>query len=209
VPQSIIQVPFGPIGICWDAGALTAIDLDPVTVTGGREHPSGHHRTSRRVPEAGLTPLGLRRERLAALVDQERDRRTVRTPEQDDVVSQGPGEEGLSGVIHRQLNEYFESRATDFDLPLALQGTLFQRRLWAELIRIPFGQTRTYGEIARLLGSSPRAVGQACRANPCPIVVPCHRVVAIKGLGGFAGDTSGRKLAVKRWLLDHEGVGER
>jgi methylated-DNA-[protein]-cysteine S-methyltransferase len=209
VPQSIIQAPFGPIGIRWDAGALTAIELDPVTVTGGREHRSDHHRTSRRMPEAGLTPLGLHRERLAALVDQESDRRTFRTPEQDDVVSQGLGEERLSGVIHRQLNEYFESRATDFDLPLALQGTLFQRRLWAELIRIPFGQTRTYGEIARLLGSSPRAVGQACRANPCPIVVPCHRVVAIKGLGGFSGDTSGRKLAVKRWLLDHEGVGER
>ena len=52
----------------------------------------------------------------------------------------------------------------------------------------------------------PRAVGQACRANPCPIVVPCHRVVAVKGLGGFAGDRDGRKLAIKRWLLRHEGV---
>jgi methylated-DNA-[protein]-cysteine S-methyltransferase len=205
VPQSIIQAPFGPIGICWDADALTAIELDPVTVTGEREHPSGHLRTSPRVSEAGLKPGELCRERLAPLVDQNKDRRIVSAPERDDVVSQDPDEDGLPGAIHRQLNEYFESHATDFDLPLALQGTLFQRRLWAELTRIPFGQTRTYGEIARLLGSSPRAVGQACRANPCPIVVPCHRVVAIKGLGGFAGDTSGCKLAVKRWLLDHEG----
>ncbi len=208
MPQSIILAPFGPIGICWDAGALTAIELDPVTVTGGREHPSGHHRTSHRVVEAGLKPLGLRCERLAALVDKGNDRHSFSAPEQDDVLSQGPDEDGLPGAIHRQLNEYFESRAMDFDLPLGLQGTVFQRRLWAELMRIPFGQTRRYGEIARLLGSSPRAVGQACRANPCPIVVPCHRVVAIKGLGGFAGDTSGRKLAVKRWLLDHEGVGD-
>ena len=66
--------------------------------------------------------------------------------------------------------------------------------------------TRTYRDLAEQLGSVPRAVGQACRANPCPIVVPCHRVVAVKGLGGFAGDRAGRKLAIKRWLLRHEGV---
>jgi methylated-DNA-[protein]-cysteine S-methyltransferase len=73
---------------------------------------------------------------------------------------------------------------------------------------IPPGRTRTYGELASKLGTSARAVGGACRANPCPVVVPCHRVVAANGLGGFAGDTSGRKLEVKRWLLRHEGSTE-
>jgi methylated-DNA-[protein]-cysteine S-methyltransferase len=77
--------------------------------------------------------------------------------------------------------------------------------IWALLRAIPVGQTRTYGEVARELGSAARAVGQACRANPCPIVVPCHRVVGRHGLGGFAGDHQGSRLAIKRWLLHHEG----
>jgi methylated-DNA-[protein]-cysteine S-methyltransferase len=108
--------------------------------------------------------------------------------------------------VIRQLADYFADGHESFDLPLALTGTEFQRRVWALLRAIPVGQTRTYGALARELGSAPRAVGQACRANPLPIVVPCHRVVAAQGLGGFAGDTRGRKLAVKRWLLRHEGV---
>ncbi|EGV17351.1 methylated-DNA--[protein]-cysteine S-methyltransferase [Thiocapsa marina] len=112
--------------------------------------------------------------------------------------------ETMPPAIGLQLAAYFEKGSTGFDLPVVLDGTDFQQRVWAELSRIPSGETRTYGEIARQLGSAPRAVGQACRANPCPIVVPCHRVVAVDGLGGFSGDTSGRKLAVKRWLLSHE-----
>lgn len=115
----------------------------------------------------------------------------------------------LPKAIHAQLRAYFENPSACFDLSLRLPGTAFQQRVWAELRRIPPGETRTYGEIARLLGSGARAVGQACRANPCPIVVPCHRVVAASGLGGFAGDTSGRKLDVKRWLLNHEAVKPR
>jgi methylated-DNA-[protein]-cysteine S-methyltransferase len=114
------------------------------------------------------------------------------------------GPETLPSPIRQQLSAYFEQASDGFDLPVALIGTEFQQRVWAELRRIPAGETRTYGEIARQLGSGPRAVGQACRANPCPIVVPCHRVVAANGLGGFSGDTSGRKLEVKRWLLNHE-----
>ncbi|UHD16784.1 methylated-DNA--[protein]-cysteine S-methyltransferase [Thiocapsa bogorovii] len=114
------------------------------------------------------------------------------------------GAEGMPSAIRLQLRAYFEQASTGFDLPVSLVGTDFQQRVWAELRRIPAGETRTYGEIARRLGSGPRAVGQACRANPCPIVVPCHRVVAVDGLGGFSGDTNGRKLAVKRWLLGHE-----
>jgi methylated-DNA-[protein]-cysteine S-methyltransferase len=117
-----------------------------------------------------------------------------------------PAAEALPQSIGHQLRAYFDEPSEGFDVQVVLVGTGFQERVWAELRRIPLGETRTYGEIARLLGSSPRAVGQACRANPCPVVVPCHRVVAAKGLGGFAGDTSGRKLSVKRWLLSHEGV---
>ena len=108
--------------------------------------------------------------------------------------------------IARQLAAYFAHASTPFDLPLELGGTPFQQRVWALLRAIPVGETRTYGEVARQLGSAARAVGQACRANPCPIVVPCHRVVAVQGLGGFAGDRSGRRLDVKRWLLRHEGA---
>ena len=109
-------------------------------------------------------------------------------------------------AITRQLDAYFRAPETHFDLPLELTGTAFQQRVWALLRTIPVGQTRTYGEIARELGSAARAVGQACRANPCPIVVPCHRVVGQRGLGGFAGDRTGRRLTIKRRLLEHEGV---
>lgn len=108
--------------------------------------------------------------------------------------------------IVRRLADYFARAATPFDLPLELGGTPFQQRVWALLRTIPVGETRTYGEVARQLGTAARAVGQACRANPCPIVVPCHRVVAVQGLGGFAGDRNGRRLDVKRWLLRHEGA---
>ena len=108
--------------------------------------------------------------------------------------------------IARQLAGYFVDGRFRLDLPVAIGGTPFQRRVWSAMQAIPPGQTRTYGDLARELASAPRAVGQACRANPCPIVVPCHRVVAAQGLGGFAGDVSGRKVAVKRWLLRHEGA---
>lgn len=108
--------------------------------------------------------------------------------------------------IRDQLDAYFADGAAGFELPLDLHGTDFQRRVWRALRTIPSGTTVTYGDLAAQLGTSARAVGGACRANPCPIVVPCHRVVAKQGLGGFAGDTSGRKLAIKRWLLRHEGI---
>lgn len=108
--------------------------------------------------------------------------------------------------VAQQLDAYFRDGLTRFDLPVAVNGTPFQKRVWNALSHIPPGETVTYGELARQLETSARAVGGACRANPCPIVVPCHRVVAAKGLGGFAGDTTGRKLQVKRWLLRHEGA---
>ncbi len=114
--------------------------------------------------------------------------------------------DALPAVVREQLMAYFEDAGHNFDLPLRLRGTAFQRRVWAALRELPSGCTVTYGELARKLETGARAIGGACRANPCPIVVPCHRVVAGNGLGGFAGDSSGRKLAVKRWLLHHEGV---
>lgn len=112
----------------------------------------------------------------------------------------------LPRPVAEQLGAYFADGTRGFDLPLRLKGTPFQRRVWKALRAIPPGHTVTYGQLARALGTSARAVGGACRANPCPIVVPCHRVVGAQGLGGFAGDTSGRKLAIKRWLLRHEGA---
>ncbi len=104
-----------------------------------------------------------------------------------------------------QLFHYFEDPAWQFDLPLVLHGTPFQRRVWQALQRIPSGSTRSYGEIARQIHSSARAVGGACRRNPIPIVVPCHRVIAAGGsAGGFMGQRDGGALAIKTWLLDHE-----
>lgn len=91
-------------------------------------------------------------------------------------------------------------------LPLAAQGTLFQNRVWTAIAGIPRGRTQTYGSLADTLGSAPRAVGSACGANPFPLLVPCHRIVARNGLGGFAGDVDGHLIRVKQWLLQHEGV---
>ena len=112
----------------------------------------------------------------------------------------------LPSAVSRQLADYLADGTATFDLPLDLGGTPFQQRVWAAISAIPAGETRTYRDLARQLRTAPRAVGQACRANPCPIVVPCPRVIAVDGLGGFVGDRSGRKLAVKRWVLRHEGV---
>ena len=104
-----------------------------------------------------------------------------------------------------QLFHYFEDPAWRFDLPLAVQGTPFQRRVWQALGRIPSGTTRSYGELAVALGSSARAVGGACRRNPVPVVVPCHRVIAAGGAaGGFMGQRDGEAVAIKTWLLNHK-----
>lgn len=107
-------------------------------------------------------------------------------------------------AVQRELEAYFSDANHRFRLPLALDGTRFQRRVWRALQRIPAGETRTYGELARALGSGPRAVGGACRENPVPIVVPCHRVVAKGHVGGYMGETGGRCINIKAWLLAHE-----
>ncbi|MDP9397727.1 MAG: methylated-DNA--[protein]-cysteine S-methyltransferase [Actinomycetota bacterium] len=101
-----------------------------------------------------------------------------------------------------QLRAYFAGERTTFDLPLAGAGTAFQRRVWAALRDIPYGETISYGELARRVGGSPRAVGTANGRNPLSIVVPCHRVVAGSGaLTGYAGG-----LDAKRALLAHEAA---
>ncbi len=112
----------------------------------------------------------------------------------------------LPAAIRAALDRYFRDGRAGLDLPLAPAGTPFQHRVWQALRAIPPGSTRTYGELARELGTSARAIGGACRANPCLIAVPCHRVVARDSLGGFAGERGGKRLAVKRWLLRHEGA---
>ncbi len=117
-----------------------------------------------------------------------------------------PGTE-LGRTVLAQLDAYFSNPKFSFDLPLVMDGTPYQRRVWRALRRIPVGETKSYGELAKRLRSSARAVGNACRANPIPIVVPCHRVVATSGIGGFMGKESGNALRLKRWLLDHERAG--
>jgi methylated-DNA-[protein]-cysteine S-methyltransferase len=104
------------------------------------------------------------------------------------------------------LRRYLRDPTTPWSLPVVARGTPFQRRVWAALRRIPVGRTVTYGALAARLGSAPRAVGAACRANPVALVVPCHRVVASVGLGGYQGRSAGPGVEIKRWLLRHEGA---
>lgn len=88
-----------------------------------------------------------------------------------------------------QLNRYFDGEIDRFDLPLDPPGTAFQKKVWAEMLKIPAGETRSYGEIAKILGSAAQPVGSACGANPIPILIPCHRVVGAGGrLGGYSGN---------------------
>jgi methylated-DNA-[protein]-cysteine S-methyltransferase len=148
--QAKMAVPFGVLGICTQAGRLTAIDFLPV--------------------DAGSSP---------------------------------PLDPFTAQVVER-LSAWFEDPATVLDLPLELRGTPFQRRVWEVLKKIPTGCVMTYGELARKLATSSRAVGQACAANPVPIVVPCHRVVARGGAGGFNRGHTQAMLAIKEWLLTHE-----
>lgn len=104
----------------------------------------------------------------------------------------------------RQLERYLADPDAGFDLPLLVEGTPFQRRLWDALCEIPRGKTLTYGTLAKRLEAEPRAIGQACGDNRLPIVIPCHRVVAADGIGGFGHATGGYLLEAKRWLLMHE-----
>lgn len=106
-----------------------------------------------------------------------------------------------------ELAAYFAHPSTHgWRIAYHLSGTPFQQRVWQTLTTIPVGQTRRYGELAQTLASGARAVGGACRANPLPLIVPCHRVIAQRGLGGYDGAVQGLELERKSWLLRHEGV---
>lgn len=116
-------------------------------------------------------------------------------------------ESALAARTVAQLQAWLADPQAPFDLPLRPVGTSFQRRVWAQIAAIPRGATRTYGQLAQVLHSAPRAVGQACGANPYPLIVPCHRVLAAGGgLGGFNRQGGGFLLDIKRWLLRHEGA---
>ncbi|MDA0181547.1 methylated-DNA--[protein]-cysteine S-methyltransferase [Solirubrobacter phytolaccae] len=134
------------------------------------------------VDEGGLTALYTAEHRLYAATEAPRDE--------------------TFGAVREQLDEYFAGTRQTFELPLHERGTPFERAVWARLRTIPFGETATYGEIARELGSAPRAVGRANGRNAISIIVPCHRVVGTNGsLTGYAGG-----LPTKQQLLRHESL---
>ena len=110
----------------------------------------------------------------------------------------------LAAEAARQLERYRDDPDTVFDLPLQVEGSPLQRAVWDAMCAIPRGKTRTYGELAKELGADARAIGQCCGDNRLPIVIPCHRVVAADGIGGFSHTTEGYLIEVKRWLLAHE-----
>jgi len=120
----------------------------------------------------------------------------------DTFVSKQP--DARARQLSRELDAYWRNPAHAFDLLFVPQGTPFQLRVWHALMNIPAGQPTTYGVLAKQLGTAARAVGQACGSNPLPILIPCHRVVAASGLGGFMHSSSGAPLDVKTWLLAHE-----
>jgi methylated-DNA-[protein]-cysteine S-methyltransferase len=117
----------------------------------------------------------------------------------------GPESKEIPACLHqagRQIEEYFQGRRLDFDLPLDLRGTAFQRKIWAALLEVPCGRTASYGAIARAVGrpKSSRAVGGANHSNPLAVIVPCHRIIGGDGrLTGYGGG-----LWRKQWLLEHE-----
>jgi methylated-DNA-[protein]-cysteine S-methyltransferase len=110
----------------------------------------------------------------------------------------------LAAKVCRQIERYLDDPEFRFDLPFEFTGTAFQQRVWQAIYAIPSGTTLSYLDVARQLQSAPRPVGGACGANRIPLVIPCHRVVASGGIGGFMNARGGAPLAIKRWLLRHE-----
>ena len=121
--------------------------------------------------------------------------------------SKSQEETGLLAIVRDQLTDYFDGRLTDFSLPLAPMGTHFQHKVWAAMCEIPYGEVRSYGDLAKILKTGPRAVGMACARNPLPVFIPCHRVVGANG--ALTGYTGGDGLATKDYLLNLEGVETR
>ena len=112
----------------------------------------------------------------------------------------------ITQLTAAQLDAYFHDADFKFTIPFELNVTPFQQKVLDALLQIEVGKTRTYGELAKIIQSFPRASGNACRRNPIPIIIPCHRILAKNHLGGFSGQTDGDMLTVKKWLLNHERV---
>jgi methylated-DNA-[protein]-cysteine S-methyltransferase len=120
-----------------------------------------------------------------------------------------PKRNSIAHLACVQLWSYLEDPSFVFDVPIKLAGTHHRLAVWEAMQRIPAGKTRTYGELAATIHSSARAVGGACGANPIPVIVPCHRIIAAGGdIGGFMGarGDEGFEIGIKRWLLEHEGA---
>jgi len=150
--------------------------------------------------EIGLINLVIDKNKLLSLSVSENDlpvNKSLKSAAKENILLQD---------IVNQLEQYFTQACSFHDIPWLLMGTPFQKRVWHELTKIPLGKTMSYGELAKKIQSSPRAVGNACRKNPLAIIIPCHRVVSAKGIGGYAGKTEGNNITIKRWLLHHEGV---
>jgi methylated-DNA-[protein]-cysteine S-methyltransferase len=112
----------------------------------------------------------------------------------------------LAREICAEIRAYLANPEHRFGIPYLLHGSAFEQRVWRAIAAIPSGTTRTYGELARTLDTAARPVGRACGSNPVPLIVPCHRVVAAGGgIGGFMHSRTDASLAIKHWLLRHEG----
>ena len=114
---------------------------------------------------------------------------------------------GLAARVCRQIEKYVDDPEFRFDLPFEFRGTAFQQCVWRAICTIPAGKTQTYLDVARQLTSAARPVGGACGANRLPLVIPCHRVVASGGIGGFMHARGGEPIQIKQWLLRHENAG--
>lgn len=112
----------------------------------------------------------------------------------------------LAERVCRQVERYIDDPQYRFDLPFEYRGTDFQCRVWREISRISSGKTNTYKELAQRLRSAPRPVGGACGKNRLPLLIPCHRVLASNGIGGFMHARAGDPITIKKWLLAHEGA---
>jgi methylated-DNA-[protein]-cysteine S-methyltransferase len=108
--------------------------------------------------------------------------------------------------IQRQFNQYWLNTGKHITIKLLKQGSAYRHKVWAELCKIPFGKIMTYSALAGKIGSSARAVGNACRDNPYPVIIPCHRIVSVSGIGGYCGQTEGDFIAIKYKLLAFEAA---
>lgn len=125
---------------------------------------------------------------------------------QQDVITKTDWELGscLNQSCEHELNRYWQNPEQRINIKLLKQGSSYRNQVWAALCQIPFGETITYSALAKKIGSSARAVGNACRDNPYALFIPCHRVVAVSGMGGYCGQTDGDLMAVKYKLLEFE-----